>query len=477
MPGNDFEKAVQQRMEELRLRPSEDVWQKVEAEIQQKKKRRSLFFLLLLAGLTVLGYMGYSYLSHQPKAAAVAGHTGHDAPAVSIDDQPSAETTSKTTVAAQAPVAMPSTGTAAARSLSSAELPAPLNGQAVLKNTDNLSAQPVPGNNRGRQLQASGTTFPASQPATRSTVVKAGSIQQGTTGLVPSLQGSPAKPEAAATSIPTEPVLADSNAAMVKTELPEDLPAEKKPLPEPAIAKSKQKKLDDRAWRFGLEAAGGMSGVKSGAFSLKQASPVENAMNAGLQISVPPPSSMIYLPSTPRSGTSFRAGVVAEKKITSRSRFSGGLQYNYMSMYHRIGHYNNNISQYNSGPPETHYAASVHFISIPVAYHWQLNKGLRWPVITWDIGFTGSRLISSNALLYSPSSGGIYYHNAEAFRKFHLDISSGFSFRFGETGRWQWSAGPMAGFDLWPLYNKDAHQPKQYLFFGGVKARVLLPRK
>src|SRR6266498_2919518 len=52
--SNEFEKQVQQKMEELKLVPSEPVWQKVEMQIRKKKDRRRLIFwipfLVLLLG-------------------------------------------------------------------------------------------------------------------------------------------------------------------------------------------------------------------------------------------------------------------------------------------------------------------------------------------------------------------------------------------------------------------------------------------
>ena len=39
MQENEFEKRVQKKMEEFRLRPSDVVWERVEEELRKKKKR------------------------------------------------------------------------------------------------------------------------------------------------------------------------------------------------------------------------------------------------------------------------------------------------------------------------------------------------------------------------------------------------------------------------------------------------------
>src|SRR6187455_838501 len=56
MPENEFEKKVSSEMQELRFKPSENVWLRVEERIKKKKKRRIFVVIFLLAGLALLGY-------------------------------------------------------------------------------------------------------------------------------------------------------------------------------------------------------------------------------------------------------------------------------------------------------------------------------------------------------------------------------------------------------------------------------------
>ena len=67
MRENEFEKRVQQQMEEFKLRPSDAVWEKVEEELRKKKKRRVVFFIFLLAGFSLLGYTGYFVFNNYSK--------------------------------------------------------------------------------------------------------------------------------------------------------------------------------------------------------------------------------------------------------------------------------------------------------------------------------------------------------------------------------------------------------------------------
>ena len=73
MQENEFEKQVQQKMEELQLHPSESVWQHIAAHITKKKQRRVvwIFFLLLLAllfaGYWLMDPLNNSNQNHQNK--------------------------------------------------------------------------------------------------------------------------------------------------------------------------------------------------------------------------------------------------------------------------------------------------------------------------------------------------------------------------------------------------------------------------
>lgn len=67
MPANEFEKNVQQKMDELRLHPSAEVWEQVEASIREKKKRRRILFWFFLLGLILSGGILYFVFTNGDK--------------------------------------------------------------------------------------------------------------------------------------------------------------------------------------------------------------------------------------------------------------------------------------------------------------------------------------------------------------------------------------------------------------------------
>src|SRR5437660_12210399 len=68
MPDHEFEKQVHQKIGEMKLRPSEAVWEKVEKQLHGKQKRRRLAIWLPLL-LLCLGLGGYLLLNSLPGAS------------------------------------------------------------------------------------------------------------------------------------------------------------------------------------------------------------------------------------------------------------------------------------------------------------------------------------------------------------------------------------------------------------------------
>src|SRR5687768_9069285 len=64
MPENNFEKKVQQRMDELKLQPAATVWENVFEKIRKEKKRRRFILWFFLFALLLLGGGGWWYFNN-----------------------------------------------------------------------------------------------------------------------------------------------------------------------------------------------------------------------------------------------------------------------------------------------------------------------------------------------------------------------------------------------------------------------------
>ena len=69
MQENEFEKRVQQKMDELKIAPSDAVWQKIEPQIRKEKRRRWLLIFLpvMFIGLLYGGYVLLTSNDPDPK--------------------------------------------------------------------------------------------------------------------------------------------------------------------------------------------------------------------------------------------------------------------------------------------------------------------------------------------------------------------------------------------------------------------------
>ncbi|OQP56364.1 outer membrane beta-barrel protein [Niastella populi] len=97
MSDHEFEKQVHQKLQELKLRPSDTVWMEVEKNIRQHKRRRRFLWLwsaALLVALTTSGVVLYNYTSNNRKTLEMA--TGTTTGASSSSSSSSSNQTNKT---------------------------------------------------------------------------------------------------------------------------------------------------------------------------------------------------------------------------------------------------------------------------------------------------------------------------------------------------------------------------------------------
>jgi hypothetical protein len=246
--------------------------------------------------------------------------------------------------------------------------------------------------------------------------------------------------------------------------------------------------------KWGVEFSVGISNSGNRFFSLgalpqnadpQYSSPGSNNNNNGQTPGNPWPFSF-NPPSAVKAGPAFKAGVVVEKQITRRSSLVAGLRYAYLSNNITTGVYKDTVltldtraaqfalNSVYSGKHQREYVNRYHFAEIPISYQWQISKRMKLP-LHWNVGLSAGYLVSSHALVYDTSAGGIYYRDKNVYHKLQLNLNTGL-FLTIPGKKTTWSLGPeiaVAGRRLLKDYPED----KQYLLYGALTGRLYFHKK
>jgi hypothetical protein len=490
---NEFEKQVQQKIEELKLVPSEPVWQKVEMQIRKKKDRRRLvlwilFLVLLLGGGLWIGIDQYSkQVSYESKS-----------PVNKITNK-SLNRNSVTTSTAN------NNTTKHLNKKSSEEIEKITNNNthqnekvkesSKLKNPQvDLSSEPYIQNiifkkiGKGKeQLENSKKEVDFNKATNNEVVVSQSSIEKKLNEVIPSLDivvktdttiafaVGEKKPEptiSAIDSIRSDSVSIDSVSIKDSIQKQDTV----------AVKKTNVKKYASSKWKSNLVTASGLSG-------LSRLNVFNGLMAADSRYYTPSNSAsgpgVIYArPSPVKKALSFSIGGSIQKQLSKRLLFSAGLQYKYYSNTIMVGnkivkdtvlekdysvsqYFTNRATSYSMdiAPYRNHY----HLISLPLAINWQIFKKLP---LNLNTGFSIQQMIETNALTFGYNAQA-YYHNDKAFNKTLLFTEYGLSYSmpFNKT---YLTIGPELQYGLTRL---EKNNPVHHLFSYGLKAQLQLNKK
>jgi hypothetical protein len=474
MPVNDFEKQVQQKMDELQLRPSGEVWTEVEKRIRKEKQRRRFVLWFFLTGLLLLGGTAWWLADHTGNSTSrsVAQHTTEGSPVAANEPvNPGTDKNNNTgnntapanndvnngTVTSQqtAPVTTPATGndnrniikpsTGSNLSTSAQGLDV-INDQPVIArkgknvkdNTDKrLTEPPTPVRNAPETLIKNDK---ATEPLTGKPTDAGGQKPVANKIISTDKTVSPTINKPSADEPKADSVLRDSLVVKIN----EAVAAPDTNTPSQPV-KNKRAKKDK--WEFGITAGGGASTTTDGfpifQFDADKALYYDSNVNPNA-LSGAYPAAYQLVPSDPEEGPYWQIGAYAKRKLSKRIAVSAGLQYSSFSTTQTIGKYiaiqtnisnsaySSNVQYYYRSGDMTTYRNHYNYVQVPVALHWQINKGKKLP-ITWQNGVTVGRLTKSDALIYTPNSN-LFYHDNNLLNKTQFSMQSGVSVKlFSKT--------------------------------------------
>ncbi len=234
-------------------------------------------------------------------------------------------------------------------------------------------------------------------------------------------------------------------------------------------------------WKIGLNFSLGASSTRNGYLgivgmgngngsraytSADQVSGCVNCANNGIS----------YRPSAIKPSAGLVLGIFAQKNISPKTVFSIGLNY---KMYNSvmmtgsrvdsavIANNNSYLSQsdffYRTGI-STRYKNHFHFLEMPLAVHIKLGKQNKHPLYL-NTGISIAQLMATNALQFDTASLK-YYSNNSLFNKTQIGISVGLLFSLSGSAKNPFLVGP----DIYISLNKMAatgrYQSSNYSYFG-----------
>jgi len=507
MPENEFEKKVSSEMQDLRFKPSGNVWLRVEERIKKKKKRRVFVVIFFLTGLALLGYWQRNNLfgeqktdiakTFQKDSSGEKQKEKHSQPINEINNSSSVKQNTETTKPEET---KNTTGKAAENKLTDDRSAIDKKDIAVSKNEiskpkkNKNEANEKPGSVKAKKdnKPEASIAIVSANSKTKNGVVDDTSKDLKTNPETNEKQGEINQPEAKPVESKTDSAKTVTGEQEKNASPKTDTLLKADPTKDPA-SPIVQINLSEKKWKWGLHITPGISSLNDNSISfagLKNAdASYFSSVGSGTGAAPPP---VRQKPSDVKAGFAFQVGAFAQRKLSNRTSLSMGLQYGYYSNVLHIGNrrdslignanalfsglLDRNASQvYNAGGGTMKHTNHYHFIEIPILFQWQLNKNKTKPFI-WSTGFTVGQLIASNAIMYDTAFNGIYYENKSQLNKTQFSLSTGFSWTIANNKKMQWNFGPVANFHLTKLVD-NPFESKSYLFFVGLRTGVLLNSK
>jgi len=472
MPANEFEKHVQERLDDFQLNPSAAVWKNVEAQIRNKKKRRFVFFFLLhliigmgVAVTLLLNSSSRNEVETRLDSATIdkskmSGETRvNENKDVQPNKQPLIENKSASSENEPAvPVAESPNNSLTVKSLSTRE-----------KNSNEEQV-----------------TFSNKKPPVKNHIQR----DKTTTKNVLPIEEKESVPAAMMTKKPSASNAFDEKKAETNTIVTtdKDTTIEVNAILDSAetreIEKIAKPTVTSRKWQWGLEASFGVSSIRTNLLSVAVMSPSADYYQNAPGVGSGGPSS-ITPPSVIRPSNAFTIGGFANTRISGRINFSVGLRYSFTSTSIKTGIRKDSLIEfgngstgvtsangYYDGAPIEKFTNRFHFIQVPISAQWKVSH--HFPLYA-SLGMNLGYLVKTNGLIYNPSRGGIYYHDRKGFNRLHLGLSTGVSYGL-KLKNSELQIGPVLSMDMTRMM-KESFDTRGYLMYGGINIRYIFPEK
>jgi hypothetical protein len=462
MPENEFEKKVQQRMEELKFTPSGEVWKEVEYRIRKEKKKRRFFFWLPLLFLVLGGGITAAiWLTHNNENRIAESKMETN------KSQPNLPSVQKRTVE---------------KKQSSRDIPEKI---IIPEKNGESSSQKNPVYQKKSLVYENSSIEKNKQSSKKENIASVESIKKESGDVeldkteITDKTNQTQQFNHQRDSIVTTEIGAEKNneelqkqsAGIIKDSVV-NTTIEKKH----AIHLNKKSKK----WQWGIMLEKGKSQIADRFKLFNNSSYADNLYASQNSASASP----VYNPSSIRPSGSFALAIFVKHVISSRLDINAGLSYLYLSTKMRVGSrvdsavsFSNSVSSYftadnfyRASNSNLSYTNRYHFLSLSAELSWKIINSRKMPVY-WNNGFSYDRLLSSNALHFDRSLPG-YYKDSRLLTHNHFFLSTGFSIPVFK----RFTINPFAEYSLTPVL-RNSDSLRTHFSNYGIRINFLLKNK
>jgi hypothetical protein len=453
-----FEKAVQDKMEQLEFIPSDSVWENIEIAVAPRRSRRAVpvFVWFLLAGSMLAGAGTAIYLRQgtHPVAKNVsipagAGDVKNAPLTTDASDGKTGHVPAAATAGENAPMSANAQGVTHSSAVTDLIKDAPIApGARTASGVGSAAERSVAGTKgsagaANRRFSADGVhrTTANRHPDAGLTADEIESVAAGSSiDAAPETNATPAT-DVARQHSSYQPGLISCVAAVSGIKGPRLSPSSGRTTALTGIPMPK------RLWSAGFAGGFGMSSYNESLLSKATAVTNTTSALAASSLSQYAPaasfsnSSSKKITSTVEPGLSYWAGVVAQKPLSARWSLSLGLDLHYYSSRLRVGGVVTTYSQSATAligssaiaPVQSYPYYSVgnvqiftnryYYLELPVTMQWQINRGRVLPLFLQG-GMALSRLMSSNGLYYNGHSA-VYFKDNSVIQPMQVSFTTG----------------------------------------------------
>ncbi len=510
MKENNFEKQVQQKMDELKLNPSEEVWQKVSVAIAKGKNVRRIFAIVFLFLLLISSGIFITWnLTSGGKINNAVLEKNNPAKTNNLNNQRTDNNKQKIDDASDIPE---SGKKIKADNNMNILKQIPLTKKTGIQQKTTLIPEPSNTINRiPAETQANNKNFKNDTQEKKIAAINKTNITNYNTRRKLKVLISHAVPGGSANE--TSSVINDTvktNGAVIipfindvaiinqvtgsvsreKIEIKDQVKDKLAAIPTTDNKKAGEVKKPMQAkqkgeWDMGINFSLGVAATQNAYLGIigfggndefkSYSSPAQSTSGNSGQV-----SGISFIPSKIKTGPGFVLGVFLEKSISPKTNFIVGLNYKKYSSAMMIGNRvdsSNNFSRanffYRSGNQRS-YKNNFHFIELPLALRFKLSKQNRLPFYL-NTGVSISQLIGSDALQFESQSGN-YYSDNSVFNKTQVSISAGLLFSLSGHAKNPILLGPDVNFSLNKMAKSGLYDNRHYSYFG-IQVRKSIGKK